>query len=131
MKERILGGFLGAVIFLSSGSTLWSADYEASHSTNTTGSVTTGIIPNTDPGDILVRLLINQRSPSACTVTLYDSSATATTSLGTVDISTGATSMSGPFDESEYTYMLRVSSAITISKSCTSGNVTVLWQNKR
>lgn len=125
MKKSVFGL---SVFLLFGASFCNSADYETTNSTNSVGASTLFVIPNTNPGDILGSLLINQRSAAAETIKLYDSSGTATGLIGTITLSTGtAAANSG----NEYVYNLRLSSAATITKSAGSADVTIIWKNVR
>lgn len=100
-------------------------DYETTKSTNTTSSSTLTVIPFTDPGDILGSLLINSRTAGSETIKIYDSSGVASGLIGTIALSTGG------ITSNEYVYNLRISSAITISKSGATADATIIWKNVR
>lgn len=109
----------------------FAVDYEVDSSSNPVNASTTIWIPNTRPGDILGKILVNQRAASAETIKVYDSSGTATGLLGTIDLSTGASTMGGPFQESVYSYGYRLSSGVTITKSASLADLTILWKHVR
>ena len=111
------------VAMLSGG--LRAVDYETTKSTNAVSSSTLAVIPLTDPGDILGSLLINSRTAGSETIKIYDSSGTANNLIGTINLSSGA------ITSSEYVYNLRISSAVTITKSGGTADTTIIWKNVR
>jgi len=100
-------------------------DYETTKSTNATSSSTLIVIPLTDPGDILGSLLINSRTAGSETMKIYDSSGSANNLIGTINLSSGA------ITSNEYVYNLRISSAVTITKSGGTADTTIIWKNVR
>ena len=112
-------------------SLLWAVDYEVDSSTNPVQASTLSVVPNSNPGDILGSIVINQRSAGAETLTIYDSSGVASGSLGIIDLSTGTAPTGGPNTFNEYRYNIRVSSAITFTKSAANSNITIIWKNVR
>jgi len=100
-------------------------DYETTKSTNATSASTLSVIPLTDPGDILGSLLINSRTASSETIKIYDSSGTTNNLIGTIALSTGG------ITSNEYVYNLRISSAVTITKSGATADTTIIWKNVR
>lgn len=104
----------------------YGVDFETNKSTNPVTASTLAVLSDSDPGDILGSLLINSRATAPETIKLYDSSGTATNLIGTISISSGVIGMS-----SEYRYNLRVSSAITFTKSGGTSDITIIWKNVR
>jgi len=100
-------------------------DYETTKSTNATSASTLSVIPLTDPGDILGSLLINSRTAGSETIKIYDSSGTTNNLIGTIALSTGG------ITSNEYVYNLRISSAVTITKSGATADTTIIWKNVR
>jgi len=100
-------------------------DYETTKSTNATSASTLTVIPLTDPGDILGSLLINSRTAGSETIKIYDSSGTTNNLIGTIALSTGG------ITSNEYVYNLRISSAVTITKSGATADTTIIWKNVR
>lgn len=103
-------------------------NYETNTSSNPTLSPTLGVIASSDPGDILGSLLINQRGGTNETIKIYDSSGTANNLIGTVMLSTAATG-GAVYTANEYIYNIRISSAITVTKSGSTSDVTIIWNN--
>jgi len=108
-------------------------DYEVDSSSNILGTGTLSVIPNSGPGDILGKLVVNTRATGviAETIKIFDSSGVASGLIGTIDLSTGTAPTGGPNYANEYFYALRISSAITYTKTGTSSDITILWKNVR
>lgn len=109
----------------------YSADYETNMSSNATGTSTTVTLPLTDPGDYLGSILINSRSSGPETLKVYDSSQSTNGLIGTINLSSGTATTGGTATANEYVYNLRLSSAITVTKSGASSDVTIIWKNIR
>lgn len=108
------------------------ADFDVNKSSNALGTSSLSIIQDSDPGDTLGSLIIGQRGTAPETIKIYDSSGTANNLIATIDLSTSSSASASYVNVfNEYVFNLRISSAITISKSAATSNITILWKNVR
>lgn len=108
-------------------------EWEITNASRTNSVDTTGTIPLTDPGDVLVSVIVGGCSAPGGVLTIYDSSQTATGIVAAID--TSSTSTAGPTlgvrdCRRQYNFFLHVSSAITYTNTG-SADVTFLWNNLR
>lgn len=101
-------------------------DYQSNQSTNAVSASANVWIPNTRPGAILSKVVVSSRSIGNETITIYDSSATATGVLAIIDLSSSTFNTWNVYD-----FQHRVSSGITVSKSGSSGSVNIFWKKVR
>lgn len=106
-------------------------DFETNMSTNPVSASTVAVLQYSDPGDYLGSILINARATGQETLKIYDSSGTANNLIGTINLSTSPFNLASASTSNEYVYNLRVSSAITITKSSNGADVTIIWKNVR
>lgn len=101
-------------------------DYQSNQSTNSVSASAAVWIPNTRPGAILSKVIVSSRSIGNETISIYDSSGTATGIIGVIDLSSSTFNTWNVYD-----YNHRVSSGITVSKNGASGSVIILWKKVR
>lgn len=112
----------------------WGVDYEVDMSSNPITTGTLAVVPNSNPGDILGKFTINTRAQNTETIKIYDSSGTATGLICTIDLSTGTAPTGGQNTANEWLFGLRISSAITYTRSGITpltSDITLYWKNVR
>lgn len=136
MKFRIRSRVIPFLFILLSGFLMkqfmvYAVDFETNMSTNPVSASTLAVVQYSDPGDYLGSILINSRSTGQETIKVYDSSGTTNNLIGTINVSTSPFNVGGVATGNEYVYNIRLSSAITITKSAGGSDVTIIWKNVR
>lgn len=127
LKKDLLAIFVAVSMVASYASAYQVTRWQVNRSSNTATAETTVVIPKSNPGDILGSVIVNSCGAGSSILTIYDSSGTATGSLGAIDL-TSSTITGGCLRQIEY--FIPISSAITYTKTGLA-NITILWNNNR
>lgn len=119
-----------AVILISTLGLAQAKEWRVNSASVTTTAETTVRIPNSNPGDVIVSVIINDCSSTAgSTFTLYDSSMQVANSFGALDTSTTPVAGIGQDCRRQVFYEHYVSSSITYTTSAAGASITILWFN--